>query len=157
MRGKAQSSMHICQMYRITPACAGKSRAAAGAAAPAWDHPRVCGEKSLFPNGIIPCVGSPPRVRGKVSPSNSAGHKAGITPACAGKSNRYQLENQYRRDHPRVCGEKYEFQFLRGIYQGSPPRVRGKGRHSRLPALYAGITPACAGKSMACEDKHVKP
>ena len=37
----------------------------------------------------------------------------------------------------------------RGVYRGSPPRMRGKVLHSRFCYTLRRITPACAGKSSA--------
>ena len=51
--------------------------------------------------------GSPPRMRGKDHGLQHIAPDAGITPACAGKS---QLVKAFQRrswDHPRVCGEKF--------------------------------------------------
>ena len=49
------------------------------------DHPCVCGEKTKpVPAGGI-LMGSPPRVRGKVSAGKILLHDGGITPAYAGK------------------------------------------------------------------------
>ena len=46
-----------------------------------------------------------------------------------------------------MCGEKrYEVPPSVAI-QGSPPRVRGKGKHGTATQKGQGITPACAGKS----------
>ena len=33
------------------------------------------------------------------------------------------------------------------VYEGSPPRVRGKARGAGVGYMVCGITPACAGKS----------
>ena len=51
------------------------------------------------------------------------------------------------RDHPRVCGEKPALILRITVLQGSPPRVRGKGRNHRDSRVAMRITPACAGKS----------
>ena len=69
---------------------------------------------------------SPPRVRGKVRLLRPEVHKLGITPAYAGKSEKTRSITTTRRDHPRVCGEKFFRFFIRPILRGSPPRVRGK-------------------------------
>ena len=52
------------------------------------------------------------------------------------------------RDHPRVCGEKAVAVVSSSFTLGSPPRVRGKGDNGNVQIAQAGITPACAGKSM---------
>ena len=51
----------------ITPACAGKRAAPYDAAAFAWDHPRVRGEKSSSTRTTAIWPGSPPRARGKAA------------------------------------------------------------------------------------------
>ena len=116
----------------ITPACAGKSLKRSAFPFPAWDHPRVCGEKPECYHALVDLCG--------------------ITPACAGKSFQKMINKRSGRDHPRVCGEK------RGIYRscldgtGSPPRVRGKASHQRWICPVYGITPACAGKSLGAKN-----
>ena len=110
------------------------------------DHPRVCGEKKENPDEWNEVQGSPPRMRGKEFNCTRDKEVAGITPAYAGKSTRPTPSRSRRRDHPRVCGEK-DFQgVVRVFRQGSPPRMRGKGRV--LPVFFSrtGITPAYAGK-----------
>ena len=51
------------------------------------------------------------------------------------------------RDHPRVCGEKFDMLPLEIRQKGSPPRMRGKGPVNRRTGKKPGITPAYAGKS----------
>ena len=71
----------------------------------------------------------------------------GITPAYAGKSRTLSGLRFWKRDHPRVCGEKGFVLYFKLFPQGSPPRVRGKGALARDKDGKPGITPACAGKS----------
>ena len=106
MRGKAKNRCRSCPLTRITPAYAGKRTAGRNLLFARWDHPRVCGEKCLdgIAHGMI--AGSPPRVRGKVRLRNLVEVRFGITPAYAGKSSRQPGAGRWRRDHPRVCGEK---------------------------------------------------
>ena len=70
----------------------------------------------------------------------------GITPAYAGKSPPPLGKVSYTGDHPRVCGEKAArcSRLRRGV--GSPPRMRGKGRHENVSVRSTRITPAYAGK-----------
>ena len=49
--------------------------------------------------------GSPPRVRGIVVDDEDHAVLPGITPACAGNSDRLHTITPYKKDHPRVCGE----------------------------------------------------
>ncbi len=46
VRGKEYLGGGRYHVNRITPACAGKRCASAHALALAWDHPRMCGEKT---------------------------------------------------------------------------------------------------------------
>ena len=136
-------------MYeRITPAYAGKSTHQPPSGRGTRDHPRVCGEKLSTTSTDIHPAGSPPRVRGKVSAGKILLHDGGITPACAGKSLARSCLPGCLRDHPRVCGEKLFQSPLLRLPLGSPPRVRGKVSHVQVLQFWAGITPACAGKSV---------
>ena len=126
VRGKGARFNARPDSQRITPACAGKSTAAAAGVENSGDHPRVCGEKSRYMREKQNPLGSPPRVRGKAPlPGKTLAPKR-ITPACAGKSHSVLCRRVDLVDHPRVCGEKSR--RLRRTYRlsGSPPRVRGK-------------------------------
>ena len=106
MRGKEDTGTAWRWLMRITPAYAGKRIPGQKMLVQQWDHPRVCGEKSLLMKLTCFMVGSPPRMRGKVHCD------------C--------LPEFVDRDHPRVCGEK-EFQSKTNRQNmGSPPRMRGK-------------------------------
>ena len=107
----------------------------------------MCGEKSCAQLGTSSIVGSPPRVRGKGIVVTVHSRAAGITPACAGKRAWHQCPEAVRKDHPRVCGEKYFARIPSASIAGSPPRVRGKAELTPLASPHSRITPACAGKS----------
>ena len=158
LRGKDQDHPRVCgekaapkqlrsHRDRITPACAGKSRHFSSTTAATRDHPRVCGEKATNDGNPLAIKGSPPRVRGKVTGDANKGAATRITPACAGKREVLQNLGLLSRDHPRVCGEKPRRCCARKPRAGSPPRVRGKVQFNLKNVHYAGITPACAGKS----------
>ena len=86
MRGKAGLVTPHAPCKRITPAYAGKSLRSAACVGAFGDHPRVCGEKKKGVRQSGTRVGSPPRMRGKVSKAPLSGLQVGITPAYAGKS-----------------------------------------------------------------------
>ena len=167
MRGKADLRDDRLLLQGITPAYAGKRRAKNTSKKPSGDHPRVCGEKQspLFQSPLF--LGSPPRMRGKVSHArNGSRHTdgspprmrgkgiqqcyarvtVGITPAYAGKSSFTSVELFSTWDHPRVCGEKCVPTVLSSRVQGSPPRMRGKVFFGFTGGPSARITPAYAGK-----------
>ena len=147
MRGKGGWKVSASVLCGIIPACAGKRAASAREAYFIWDHPRVCGEKDAFYPVMLSGSGSPPRMRGKAGHHCRRYRHSGITPAYAGKRSLYAGMRTWKRDHPRVCGEKGVSGSVVGQPQGSPPRMRGKECHPRQVAAVQGITPAYAGKS----------
>ena len=106
----------------------------------------MCGEKRNGGAELAVAKGSPPRVRGKGGFRTESWNDAGITPACAGKSDSGLQSCSLLRDHPRVCGEKSYCSILARNSLGSPPRVRGKVKIWLLANAFDRITPACAGK-----------
>ena len=106
MRGKVAVLGCAVGAHGITPAYAGKSVVAVVVHALHGDHPRVCGEKLSQSRSRSTALGSPPRMRGKVSGFFRTHFRPGITPAYAGKSYCLCLPSKLVRDHPRVCGEK---------------------------------------------------
>ena len=148
MRGKVAVSLVLILAAGITPAYAGKRSQGVAALQLGWDHPRVCGEKQAAVALPQPVLGSPPRMRGKVELVHQTEGKVGITPACAGKSSHQHGAGRWRRDHPRVCGEKGCCKFSSRNHSGSPPRMRGKDLSDNELQVLDGITPAYAGKSV---------
>ena len=108
----------------------------------------MCGEKPFVQAVNGGTQGSPPRVRGKDVIIRRLYPQYGITPACAGKSHQAGNRRRTRWDHPRVCGEKKRACPVYLRFLGSPPRVRGKEVANATLENSAGITPACAGKSL---------
>ena len=106
MRGKDNQTASAANSTGITPAYAGKSHCHPGQCGRNGDHPRVCGEKKIQAQKDYRRLGSPPRMRGKVSGQ--------------------EREQAHRGDHPRVCGEKSLPPRPMRAQRGSPPRMRGK-------------------------------
>ena len=126
MRGKEVQGLLQDLVGGITPACAGKRGSGSLPRSCRRDHPRVCGEKPIFPSGAASTVGSPPRVWGKEENLAEDTLPTGITPAYAGKRPPAARWNSLAEDHPRVCGEKGLSMFWSLNHSGSPLRVRGK-------------------------------
>ena len=89
---------------RITPACAGTTPSRRTARKTCWDHPRVCGNHQIWGRQPYLLRGSPPRVREPQVRPEVAFDYLGITPACAGTTNRGHSTDRGHEDHPRVCG-----------------------------------------------------
>ena len=147
VRGKPIFSEDTDVQARITPACAGKTRAPFRVPAIKTDHPRVCGENSRPSLSTCSRVGSPPRVRGKHAVATFKRRLGRITPACAGKTSGGAESAKGPADHPRVCGENAASLSSILTSHGSPPRVRGKRNGVRRAGKSRRITPACAGKT----------
>ena len=109
----------------------------------------MCGEKKNARLIFVNLTGSPPHVRGKVAGAINAKEEAGITPACAGKSDFDNVRRGQTQDHPRMCGEKMMVHLCLLLRLGSPPHVRGKETGSVQRRERRRITPACAGKSLS--------
>ena len=154
VRGKAKRKLNVIVNGGITPACAGKSPAAAWPVSAAGDHPRMCGEKKRTGTAMAGDLGSPPHVRGKGTCSVRLDGVGGITPACAGKSVIKLQRLNTEGDHPRMCGEKILLTQPTEAIMGSPPHVRGKVKGAVSGAVNKGITPACAGKSLCWQGLH---
>ena len=105
VRGKLSCLERAAVEDGITPACAGKTVSSSLPPLRVGDHPRVCGENAKTGVFRLGKAGSPPRVRGKQRRLLHARFYFGITPACAGKTERPVTAMQRPRDHPRVCGE----------------------------------------------------
>jgi len=148
VRGERRQQREVAGRGGITPASAGRSQVKLSRRARHQDHPRLCGEEDQSLLTTSSPTGSPPRVRGEVSLSLSTYPRPGITPACAGRRLRTRSHGMRVRDHPRVCGEEFGFNSRPHMGQGSPPRVRGGVLEARRTARRAGITPACAGRSV---------
>ena len=129
MRGKLSRSFGVKTVCRITPADAGKTKAQSGLNAGLRDHPRRCGENDLPSALLIYQPGSPPQVRGKLSPTVGLLFVIRITPAGAGKTGMKKSLTLAKKDHPRRCGENKKEWDSYYSEVGSPPQVRGKLSH----------------------------
>ena len=86
-------------------------------------------------------------MRGKAYGEGNVEPRVRITPAYAGKSKSGEMTVSHSGDHPRLCGEKAVFCNDIKCCMGSPPPMRGKEIENVSAPLFAGITPAYAGKS----------
>ena len=147
MRGKGQPQRFSGRCKGITPAYAGKRLLLSNAPFLCWDHPRLCGEKSLPAQLRRFFRGSPPPMRGKGPPVADMWKRSGITTAYAGKRYHKKPTVSSGLDHHRLCGEKSLGKALQRQSVGSPPPMRGKAGKSMFYARPNRITPAYAGKS----------
>ena len=91
--------------------------------------------------------GSSPRMRGKQTiPGLKVTHE-GLIPAHAGKTADSPPRPRSRPAHPRACGENFIQGMVKGLVQGSSPRMRGKRCISFSLSSGWGLIPAHAGKT----------
>ena len=86
-------------------------------------------------------------MRGKRTDSGHTGDSSRITPAHAGKTRRFIFTANRKTDHPRACGENRKMKERCSVYDGSPPRMRGKRKSPSSRNCRTRITPAHAGKT----------
>ena len=104
-RGRQSRRVREVAWERITPACAGKTRAALRQLARGGDHPRMRGEdlSIIFHGNLV--KGSPPHARGRLPYQEIVVNPERITPACAGKTRAGLEKGNKMSDHPRMRGE----------------------------------------------------
>ena len=93
-------------------------------------------------------------MRGKGNNQGRTGYRHRITPAYAGKSLNSTLILFMIKDHPRLCGEKWDQLQPNSGNRGSPPPMRGKGKLENWIKTTTRITPAYAGKRCGRNRKH---
>ena len=128
MRGKVPIHDTVFFHVGITPAYAGKSMELSSNIMVSKDHPRLCGEKASTKAWELWGTGSPPPMRGKAGYRSRNFLTFRITPAYAGKRQTVISSDVAKRDHPRLCGEKFLCRSGRMSSTGSPPPMRGKVR-----------------------------
>ena len=147
MRGKLRRCLGTNPCKGITPADAGKTLSLAQLIRTSGDHPRGCGENQYHQPLLLLCVGSPPRMRGKLPSGCGSAVSVRITPADAGKTVPVFGHCENHRDHPRGCGENISLSVHWIAQRGSPPRMRGKHGAIGHEGDQGRITPADAGKT----------
>ena len=107
----------------------------------------MCGEHMTCDHASPSTAGSSPRVRGTLRAAGQLQPTVGIIPACAGNTSEHRSTREGRRDHPRVCGEHWQWLVRILGEAGSSPRVRGTQGQGYKQQAQAGIIPACAGNT----------
>ena len=149
VRGRHDSDRLERNPLGITPACAGTTEVCGGGGRESGDYPRVCGDDNQRRPAEAPTMGLPPRVRGRPPDGQFRGVGRGMTPACAGTTRRWRPRPAGRRDYPRVCGDDPASLTTGSGLWGLPPRVRGRPQGGLPCTVCLGITPACAGTTIA--------
>ena len=146
-RGRLVTLRYELHKRRITPACAGKTRARQNSCPTRRDHPRMRGEDTIIFVSSVSRRGSPPHARGRLAFRGELRIIVGITPACAGKTGPARWDPDRTGDHPRMRGEDYVDCSALASEEGSPPHARGRLQVATGFDSVSRITPACAGKT----------
>ena len=96
------------------------------------DHPHACGDKIRLLSPAFLSLGSSPRVWGQESQSVLTSYSSGIIPTRVGTSETVFKDDRAFKDHPHACGDKRQCKDVKGIREGSSPRVWGQadGKYS---------------------------
>ncbi len=137
------------RQWRISPACAGNTRASRILSRAATDQPRVRGEHRSGARARRAQHGSAPRARGTPCVHDSGEFMIRISPACAGNTSSTTSRSRWRTDQPRVRGEHRPGDVHVAPDAGSAPRARGTPRGSVAARGATRISPACAGNTAA--------
>ena len=105
MRGALQAGRMIVVRPGIIPANAGSTLGNDPVSRSVKDHPRECGEHSIWLTICFHSEGSSPRMRGARGCEPPAHPQGGIIPANAGSTGGGGSSALVKKDHPRECGE----------------------------------------------------
>ena len=125
LRGAQRGRHVIVDGHGIIPALAGSTDASGNPIGTQKDHPRACGEHSMYSDALLSSAGSSPRLRGAPHHAGNNALDGGIIPALAGSTPRYAPPHPETRDHPRACGEHDSHALTSRESLGSSPRLRG--------------------------------
>ena len=147
MRGTPPTMQEVVHAVGIIPAYAGNTPCGTVRSARCRDHPRVCGEHSLYNRIRQRMEGSSPRMRGTRFLRRIVVWAIGIIPAYAGNTiPQFHMLN-IPRDHPRVCGEHVGIVHRLINPKGSSPRMRGTPFCTSSLRPASRIIPAYAGNT----------
>ena len=113
---------------RFIPACAGNATSRVMSPGSHSVHPRMRGERGVFPSSPSPSFGSSPHARGTRSVDYSRICPPRFIPACAGNALTKRCDGLARAVHPRMRGERFDRRGVVVKTHGSSPHARGTRR-----------------------------
>ena len=147
MRGALQHGLIPTHFQRIIPADAGSTRSELLRMDCDRDHPRGCGEHTIYTKAQAFQLGSSPRMRGAPASAFRPDAWSRIIPADAGRTAVGTGRNIGSKDHPRGCGEHIFNTDMAHWTMGSSPRMRGAPQARARKLLRKRIIPADAGST----------
>ena len=146
-RGKPLVSLTWCEIERLIPAHAGKTRSLPSRCMATLAHPRSRGENLCEVEDADAPAGSSPLTRGKLEPVDHGADGGRLIPAHAGKTScRFPVRSD-NAAHPRSRGENKRRLWIRKYMGGSSPLTRGKPGRRDVCADRYRLIPAHAGKT----------
>src|SRR5690606_16437506 len=109
------------------------------------DYPRVRGDDEPDDGAPKVICGLPPRARGRLLHESGERLDGRTTPACAGTTSSVSSVCSGCGDYPRVRGDDVRPATRPILWEGLPPRARGRPATTSPSAPHHGTTPACAG------------
>ena len=146
-RGRPMDEDDDCAQLRNTPACAGKTCRFRWSGPCTRKHPRLRGEDAWHYLKHYTAPETPPLARGRRGLRRRNGLCRGNTPACAGKTERTDQQDEKQRKHPRLRGEDKAKARAPGLRGETPPLARGRLSTCGICRKSSRNTPACAGKT----------
>ena len=155
-RGRPFPATFSSFIFRLTPACAGKTHSPRLPAELTWAHPRLRGEDVCHQVAFLSGKGSPPLARGRLVNLCRAHRRCRLTPACAGKTQPCNAHDCQYEAHPRLRGEDLLPVNCLSSPSGSPPLARGRPELVQVRQSRIRLTPACAGKTVQLRQADVR-
>ena len=147
MRGKPERRRQRHAGRRIIPAHAGQTLPYSARWMVYADHPRACGANHSGTIRPTSCIGSSPRMRGKLWQNRDFWLRLRIIPAHAGQTVSAVAQHNTLPDHPRACGANDHKRATHVCSSGSSPRMRGKRAGGKHDGRRVRIIPAHAGQT----------
>ena len=156
-RGKRGCLRALQTLAGLIPAHAGKTLSLVASFAGGVAHPRSRGENLAQRLTPVTSQGSSPLTRGKPERAQEGRSRARLIPAHAGKTEPRSRSAGTPAAHPRSRGENPGGVPVYSTWEGSSPLTRGKPSLRRRRPLCAGLIPAHAGKTPACQASFYLP
>ena len=146
-RGTHSGSNVFEANYRFIPACAGNATGRLMNGSGVSVHPRMRGERCLFPQHGFLQLGSSPHARGTQPYVKVKDLADRFIPACAGNARMASRRFLLTTVHPRMRGERLCRVVTPPSNLGSSPHARGTRPQPSVCGESGRFIPACAGNA----------
>ena len=148
--GKQITSGHKTTESRNIPTLVGKTPPPCRAPSHGPEHPHACGENYKFLVWSARCVGTSPRLWGKLSLREVSARAVRNIPTLVGKTHGAGRRLRRGSEHPHACGENSLRTNPRYAHLGTSPRLWGKQGKTRASDFVTRNIPTLVGKTATC-------